>query len=274
MGHIELQKLTKAHLDDLVTYMQKSGRRVGNVQRKGLGPRSIQATLTRLEAVLEDAVRQGTLSRNVATLVERPAQIKREMNTWTAEQASQFLQAVTSERLSAALMFSLNRLRRGEVLGLRWSDINLDAKTVTVKVNRVDVAGLGTVETPPKTERGKRTLPLDDGLIAALRALRTQQFAERLAAGQTYTTTCADCGGEHLVVDELGRPYRPEWYSDTFIRLFKAAGLPAIRLHDARHTCGTLMHLRGVPTAVISKWMGHSPPRSPCPSTSTARTMP
>ncbi len=75
MGHIELQKLTKAHLDDLVTYMQKSGRRVGNVQRKGLGPRSIQATLTRLEAVLEDAVRQGTLSRNVATLVERPAQI-------------------------------------------------------------------------------------------------------------------------------------------------------------------------------------------------------
>jgi integrase len=60
------------------------------------------------------------------------------------------------------------------------------------------------------------------------------------------------------VVDELGRPYRPEWYSDQFRNLAKAAGLPAIRLHDARHTCGTLMHLRGVPTAVISKWLGHA----------------
>ena len=61
-----------------------------------------------------------------------------------------------------------------------------------------------------------------------------------------------------MVVDELGYPYRPEWYSDQFRNLAKAAGLPIIRLHDARHTCGTLMHLRGVPTAVISKWLGHA----------------
>jgi integrase len=61
-----------------------------------------------------------------------------------------------------------------------------------------------------------------------------------------------------VVVDELGEPYRPEWYSDQFRNLAKAAGLPVIRLHDARHTCGTLMHLRGVHTAVISKWLGHA----------------
>ena len=60
------------------------------------------------------------------------------------------------------------------------------------------------------------------------------------------------------MVDELGHPYRPEGYSDRFRSLAKAARLPAIRLHDARHTCGTLMHLRGVPTAVISKWLGHA----------------
>jgi integrase len=59
-------------------------------------------------------------------------------------------------------------------------------------------------------------------------------------------------------VDELGRPYRPEWYGDRFAKLATARGLPVIRLHDARHTCGTLMHLRGVPTAVISKWLGHA----------------
>jgi hypothetical protein len=62
----------------------------------------------------------------------------------------------------------------------------------------------------------------------------------------------------HVVVDELGHPYWPEWYSDQFRNLAKTAVLPVIRLHDARHTCGTLMHLRGVPTAVISKWLGHA----------------
>jgi integrase len=61
-----------------------------------------------------------------------------------------------------------------------------------------------------------------------------------------------------VVVDEIGRPLRPEHYSDRFRELAKAAGLPVIRLHDARHTCGTLMHLRGVPIAVISKWLGHA----------------
>jgi integrase len=62
------------------------------------------------------------------------------------------------------------------------------------------------------------------------------------------------------VVDELGRPYRPEWYGDRFVTLTKAAGQPVIRLHDARHTCGTTMHLRGVPIAVISAWLGHATP--------------
>jgi integrase len=61
-----------------------------------------------------------------------------------------------------------------------------------------------------------------------------------------------------VAVDNVGQPYRPEAYSDQFRKLSKAAGLPVIRLHDARHTCGTLMHLRGVPTAVISKWLGHA----------------
>ena len=110
----------------------------------------------------------------------------------------------------------------------------------------------------PKTERGKRTLPLDDGLVAALRSLRARQSEERLRAGSAYSGPCGDCGGAHVVVNELGQPYVPEYMSDRFQRLSRAAGLPQIRLHDARHTCGTLMHLRGVPTAVISKWLGHA----------------
>ncbi len=136
--------------------------------------------------------------------------------------------------------------------------MDLDAKTLTVRRARVEVTGLGVVEVGPKTERSARTLPLDDAMVTALRALRTQQARERLEAGNAYSKGCGDCSGQHLVVNELGRTYRPEWFSNEFRRIARAAGLPVIRLHDARHTCGTLMHLRGVPTAVIRKWLGHA----------------
>ena len=258
LGYIQLQNLTKAHLDDLVTELLDHGRRIGNVQRKGLSGRSVNVALTLLSSVLDDAVRQGTLSRNVAKMVERAPQDKHEMKTWTEGQAGAFLEAVADDRLSAAWQLSLYGLRRGEVLGLCWSDVDHQAETLIIRRARVEVTGSGVVEVGPKTERGKRTLPLDDALASALRSLKARQARERLEAGEAYSSGCGDCSEAHVVVDELGWPVRPERYSDQFRNLAKAAGLPAIRLHDARHTCGTLMHLRGVPTAVISKWLGHA----------------
>jgi integrase len=97
-------------------------------------------------------------------------------------------------------------------------------------------------------------------LVAALRSLKARQAQERLRAGRAYRAACADCGGEHLVVNETGEPYLPEWYSDTFNNRFKAAGLPVYRLHDARHTSVTLMILNGVPIPVVSAWHGHAHP--------------
>ena len=258
LGHIQLQNLTKADLDNLVTDLLASGRRIGNVQRKGLSGRSVNQALMLLGSVLEDAVRQGTVSRNVAKMVERPEHRKQEVKTWTEGQAAAFLEAVEDDRLSGAWQLSLYGLRRGEVLGLCWSDVDFHAKTITIQRARVEVTGFGVVEVGPKTERGKRTLPMDDALAAALRSLKAHQAREHLEAGEAYSAGCGDCGGAHLVVNELGEPYRPEWFSDQFRSLAKAAELPAIRLHDARHTCGTLMHLRGVPAAVISKWLGHA----------------
>jgi integrase len=258
LGHVQLQHLTEAHLDNLVTDLQKNGRRVGNKQQQGLGPRSINLMLTLLSQVLDDAVRQGTVGRNVAKMVERVRQSKKEMRTWTEAEARAFLGCVESDRLNPAWQLSLRGLRRGEVLGLCWTDIDLLNKTLTIRRERIEVAGVGIVEDEPKTTRSRRTLPLDDARIAALRALKAQQAQERLAGGKVYTPACADCGGAHVAVDEIGRPYRPEWYSDQFRRLFKAAGLPMIRLHDARHTSGTLMILQGVPITVVSAWHGHA----------------
>ena len=147
-----------------------------------------------------------------------------------------------------------------EVLGLRWSDIDLTAKTLTVSQSRVLVEYKVRLE-EPKSRSGHRTLPLDDVLTEALTALRKRQLADSAAAGTTYQAGLATLdwylGGEYLITDELGMPVHPEWYSDEFGRLLKRAGLRRITLHDSRHTTLTLMEHAGVPISIVSKWAGH-----------------
>nr|WP_221382785.1 site-specific integrase [Actinoplanes polyasparticus] len=255
LGQIELQKLSKASVDQLVTRMLASGRRVN---RKGtpLAPSTVILMLTVLSMALDDAMAQGLVLRNVARLVERPKATQHEMKTWTAEQAATFLGAIASERLAVGWGMAMYGMRRGEVLGLRWCDVDLVGKSLAIRKTRSPLDGV-VIEDDPKTERSKRTLPLDDDLVGALTALQLRQREEAEEAGDAYGA-CPDCGELHVVVDELGVPVHPESFSDQFTVRVKRAGLPAIRLHDTRHTCGTLMHLRGVPTAVISAWLGHS----------------
>lgn len=259
LGHVPVQKLTKQHVDTLVTWMLAEGRRVGSTG-KPLSASTVNLMLTVLGLALDDAAKQGLIVRNVARLVDRPTVKQAEMSTWTAQQAQSFLAHVADDRLYVAWQLSLYGLRRGEVLGLRWEDLDLDAAAVTIRVTRVLVAGQhAPVHGEPKSERSRRTLPLDDTLVTALRRLKSRQAAERLAAGTAYAAgACADCGGRHVIVNELGDPVHPEAYSDRFEVLVRQAGLPRIRLHDCRHTAGTLMALRGVNAVVIASWLGHS----------------
>jgi integrase len=255
LGEIELQKLSKANVDQLVTWMLTSGRRVNRLGTP-LSASTVVLMLTVLSMALDDAMAQGLVLRNVARLVERPKTTRHEMKTWTAEHAAGFLSAVAGERLAVGWGLAMYGMRRGEVLGLRWCDVDLVGKTLTIRKTRTPLDG-AVVEDDPKTERSKRTLPLDDDLVAAFAALQLRQREEADNAGDAYGS-CPDCGDLHVVVDELGAPIHPESFSDQFEVRVKRAGLPPIRLHDTRHTCGTLMHLRHVPTAVISAWLGHS----------------
>jgi len=127
------------------------------------------------------------------------------------------------------------------------------ARTVTTLHNRVSVNGR-PMDSLPKTDSSVRTLPLTPALTAALRRALANQKAERLALGPDYGA------GEHVVCDEAGRPYHPDTISDYWRALCIEAGVPSIRLHDARHTCGSVMHMQGVPIAVISQWLGHADP--------------
>ena len=218
-------------------------------------------TIGREEAgPLEMAVLEGKLVRNVAKLVKPPDYTPRERDTWSKAEVRKFIAVTSRDWLHAAWRLSLYGLRRGEVLGLRWSDIDLTAHTLTVSQSRVLVEYNVRLE-EPKSCNGHRTLPLDDVLVEALTALRKRQVADSAAAGTTYQAGLASLdwyqGGEYLISDELGIPVHPEWYSDEFGRLLKRAGLRRITLHDSRHTTLTLMEHAGVPISIVSKWAGH-----------------
>ena len=144
-----------------------------------------------------------------------------------------FLDVAARDRLFGAWLLSPAGLRRSEVVGLEWDAVDLDAGTLEIRQGRVAL-GRESVVDEPKSDASGRTLPLDAETVDALAALKLRQKTERLAAGPAYDGTSG-----YVVVDELGRPYRPERYSDLFRELNVAAGVKMITLHEVRHTCGT-----------------------------------
>lgn len=251
LGRRKLQSLTRADIEDLRDWLLTSGRRRGGTPGTPLGPRSVALTLGRLKAALELACAEGLIARNPAEHVRPPRQAKRAAATWSEAELRRFLAEAGRDRLAACWLLSAYGMRRGEVAGLRWDAVDLDAGTVTIGLARVLVYGRVVVK-PPKSERGFRTLPLDPGLVASLRALHKRQLKERVAAGGAYQAS------GFVAVDELGAPVHPEWLTDEFGRIAAAAGLPRIRLHDCRHSMNSLLAAAGVPDHVRAAWCGHT----------------
>ena len=251
-GAMPVQRLEKAHVDALVTSLAAGGLSMSNGRpRRPWSPRSLNLMLTVLQMVLEDAMRQGWVVRNVAHLVDRVPQVKHEMETFTESDVRKVLKAAESDRLEAAWHLALSGLRRGEVCGLTWADVDLEAGELRVRHTRILVDGV-VIESTPKTAKGERALPLPDSLTRVLKRARTRQAEDRLRLPGDYLE------GGYVVADAGGSPMNPETLGLAWVRLLDRAGVRRLRLHDARHTCGTLMHLRGVPVAVIAAWLGHT----------------
>ena len=264
LGERPIQSISKPDIERLVEYMETTARKRSGPPGTGLGARSIRLTLGRLSAAFEMAMLEGLLARNVVRLVEPPTYKRRKPATWNEADVQTFLDLAARDRLHAVWRVSMYGLRRGEVMGLRWSDIDLRAKTLSVRQARLCINNEIRIEAP-KSDNGIRTLPMDDELVAALKDLHRQQSEERLRAGSGYARYVKDLdwyvpGDAYLAVDASGYPTHPEWYSDEFLRMARQAGLARIRLHDSRHTALSLMEKSGVPISIISKWAGHCDP--------------
>lgn len=221
-------------------------------KESGVSARTVTTMLVQLSAALDAAVAEGLVARNVARLVERPKVTPTEMKSWTAAEAAAFRAHVAGRRDRALWLLTSAGMRRSEILGLTWDRVDLDAGTLTIAASRVVVAG-GTDTGDPKSWRSRRTLRLPDDVLAALRSLKAAQARERLAIGETWPDTGL------VAVREDGTPIRPETYSAEFTRLVREAGLPVIRLHDARHTAASVLLASGFSPVAVAKWLGHDP---------------
>jgi integrase len=256
-GDMPVQALTKANLDALIGALVKGGTVTGKGRlRRPWSAVSINKAIDAWAMVLDDAHRQGLTVRNVAEHVSHVAVRHHDVDTYTGAEVQTILASIGDDRIGHAWELALSGLRRGEIAGLRWGDVDLDARTLTIANNRV-AAGSKTVEGDPKSAKSRRTLPLPDRLVVALKAAKRRQAAERLAVGPAYALGAA---GAYVVSNELGDPYSPGVLSHYWRDAVAAAGLRHIKLHAARHTAATLMHLSGVPVAVIAAWIGHSDP--------------
>jgi integrase len=176
---------------------------------------------------------------------------KREMLTWDEDQLRRFLESASTDRLYPLWQLTaMSGMRRGEVLGLKWPD--LDFKAATVTINRQWKRGeTGLVLAPPKTDRGRRTTDIDAETISTLREWRRLQLEERIA----YAGSWQDSGFVFTRID--GRPQDVDVVSQRFDKLVVRFDLPAVRYHDLRHTHATLLLAIGVPPHVVSMRLGH-----------------
>ncbi len=217
-----------------------------------LAVRSVQLSHRVLHRALADAVRWNLIAANPASGVRAPRGERKEMKVWTAEDAKRFLDALADDRLVALWTLALHTgLRRGELAGLRWSDVDLDEATLTVAQQRTS-ANYVTVVTAPKA-KSHRQLLLAPATVAALKAHVNRQRQERLALGPDWT----DSG--YVFVDELGVEYHPQRFTKMFDDAIRSVGVvPKIRLHDTRHTMATLALEAGIHPKVVQEQLGHS----------------
>lgn len=173
-------------------------------------------------------------------------------DVWTREEVWHFSESAAAHRLHAVFLLSTFGLRRSEVCDLRWSDLDLSRGTLSVEQGHVEVSGSEHAIDAPKTSRLRRTLPLPQEAMAALRALRArQQQEETLAIGVPWDED------RHVCSNEDGTPVLPRTYTGWFRRISKNAALRPITLRNLRHTSVSVMLQRGIPASTVAAWHGH-----------------
>ena len=254
LGGKQVAKLKPAEIDALLSAKLDSGLSVSTVRR-------IRSVLAQ---ALTQAQRWEMVGRNAASLSRPPRAPRREGRSLSPEQVGKLVTAMTEDRLASLFLTMLGTgLRRGEALGLRWSDVDLDHAVLTVRnqlrrePGRLDPevgerSGAALVLVEPKTSSSKRIVPLCDWVVEALKMHKVRQAAERQALGAAWRE------GGFVFTTTIGTPVDPRNASRAFSELAKEAGLGKWHVHELRHSSASTSLAQGVPVEVVSAFLGHS----------------
>ena len=249
LGATPLERVSPRVLNELYHRLLSKGRKNG----AGLSPRSVRYTHAILRKALADAVRLGYLDANPASAADPPsARAARPpvFTTWSPSELAQFLKSARRNPLYAAFhLAAATGMRRGEILGVRWCDVNFDSRQLSVVQTIIEVAHTITVA-PPKSDRSRRVIALDEHTLSVLREhRRTRERSERRSASSHHSL---------LFTKPDGSPLHPACFSYAFNQAVKAAGVPKIRFHDLRHGHATMALLAGIHPKIVSERLGHS----------------
>jgi integrase len=248
LPEIGKKRLAEVRPEDIQNFYAK-------LQKHGLRASTIRHIRGILSNAFKQAVRWQLLRQNPVAMTDPPMMTRSEMAALDRDQARLFLQAAEGERYYPvyALMLATG-CRPGEVFGLKWSDIDWQAGTVTIRRALYWLRqGRGWEITEPKTDRSKRTIPLSVSVVKTLQAWKRSQAEDRLRAGSEWKNL-------DLVFTKLvGVPLDLETIRDPFKAILKRAGLPtSIRIYDLRHSCATILMAEGENPKVVSERLGHS----------------
>lgn len=251
LGSVPIQDLGAFALDRLYADLLTGGSARGG----GLSPKSVRNVHIVIRKALRDAARKQMVTRNVAVDADPPripAHGDSNLPTWTPEELRTFLEGVRQHHLAPAFVLAASTgMRRGEVLGLWWEDLDLESRTVTIRRTLLSVAYRITPG-EPKTARGRRIISIDAGTATVLRAHRALQAQQAGLVGRRVTP-------DDFVFGKVdGSPIHPDLFTKTFDRNVKRLGLRRVRLHDLRHTYATLALRAGIDAKTVSSRLGHA----------------
>lgn len=242
LGSIQVQKLSPA--DVQAFYARK--------QAEGTGAWALLGCHQRLSQALTQAMRLGLIQRNVCDLVTPPRLRHWEMTTWDAAQARRFLSVARQSSYGPIWIVALTTgMRRGELLGLRWKDADIEGGVLHVRQSIGLLHGQITIS-QPKSDTSRRAVPVEPQVIAALREHRAKQNERRLALGAVWEDH------DLIFAAANGKPVNPDNLRRDYDHLVALAGVPRIRIHDVRHTHVTLGFAAGANIKAMSRRIGHA----------------